>query len=108
MSANVQTILKLANEVEIEMKRLGLSGARNEAPIADGAFGGSAMTFDEWLQLVFLPNLRSAALSDTLPTRSDVAVAAVRNLDGVPGTERLIELLSRIDNIVQQQGDGPQ
>jgi uncharacterized protein YqcC (DUF446 family) len=107
MSTNVQTILTLAKEVEIEMKRLGLWGEELDVPIADGAFGGTATTFEEWLQLVFLPNLRRAASSNTLPASSNVGVAAVRNLDGVAGAERLIELLSRIDSMVEQLNDVP-
>jgi hypothetical protein len=58
--------------------------------------------FEERLQHIFVPNLRKAALSDTYASRSGVAVAAVRNLDGVEGSEHLIGLLSRVDDAIER------
>jgi uncharacterized protein YqcC (DUF446 family) len=96
------TLIKLADEVEAELKTLGLwnSEVTFSTSGASGAFGIGAIPFESWLQCVFLPRLREAATSGMLPKNSAVSVAAVRNLDGIEGSERLIELLSAIDRLV--------
>jgi uncharacterized protein YqcC (DUF446 family) len=96
-------LLGLADEVECEMKKLGLwSTARTPPGKAEKAFGADSMSFEEWLQHVFLPHLKQAALIDSYPSKSSVATAAVRNLDGIEGTERLIAALSQIDSAIEQ------
>jgi uncharacterized protein YqcC (DUF446 family) len=95
-------LLGLADEIESEMKKLNLwnvAGAAATRP--ERAFGADSMSFEEWLQQIFLPNLKQAALTKTYPSSSNVAVAAVRNLDGVDGAARLIDLLSRVDEAIE-------
>ena len=43
----------------------------------------------------------SEAATNTLPTHSKVAVAAIRNLDGLQGADMLIDLLSSVDRLVE-------
>lgn len=94
--------LRLADQVEAEMKNLGLwKSAEAGAEMASGAFGANSVTFEEWLQFTFLPNLRQTAATNTLPTHSKVAVAAIRNLDGLQGADMLIDLLSSVDRLVE-------
>jgi uncharacterized protein YqcC (DUF446 family) len=96
-------LLQLAVEIESEMKKLGLWKPSNEAEEAvGGAFGAGAMTFEEWLQRVFLPNMKAAAQKGVYPRTSSVATAAVRNLDGIDGVARLIELLASVDREIEQ------
>jgi uncharacterized protein YqcC (DUF446 family) len=93
----------LANKVEAEMKKLRLwNKDLNFIPKTNQAFGADSLTFEEWLQSVFLPNLRRAAVDNTFPNRSNIAVAAIRNLDGLENTESLIQLLSKIDDLINR------
>jgi len=103
MTPRQRTALDLAAAIETEMKRLGLwvtTGVDAAQPV--GAFGAGRMPFEQWLQLVFLPNLVSTAQTDTFPASSHVAIAAVRNLDGLDNSDLLIELLSRVDRLVNE------
>ena len=95
-------IIDLANQIEIEMKKIGLwSSAEVPDVKVSGAFGADSMTFEEWLQFRFLPNLRQAAMTNAVPRTSSIAVAAIRNLDGVKGADMLIDLLSRLDRLTE-------
>jgi uncharacterized protein YqcC (DUF446 family) len=90
------------------MKKLHIwSSAEAGEKAASGAFGAGSLTFEEWLQFTFLPNLRKAAATNTLPSNSQVAVAAIRNLDGLQGTDLLIDLLSRVDLLVNRTAESP-
>lgn len=92
----------LADEIETEMKMLGLwNESLKTTNEVRSAFGAESLTFEEWLQSVFLPNLRQAANSNTFPNRSSMALAAIRNLDGLSGTENLIRLLTEVDSLIQ-------
>lgn len=95
--------LHLADQIETEMRRLHLwRSAETGAVKPSGPFGADSVTFEEWLQFTFLPNLRKAAATNTLPTKSKVAVAAIRNFDGLNGADLLIDLLSRVDRLVER------
>ena len=60
------------------------------------------MPFEHWLAQVFLPRLHEARADGQWPPRSDVAVAAYRNLDGQPGVESLLRLLAQLDELINQ------
>jgi uncharacterized protein YqcC (DUF446 family) len=67
------------------------------------AFGSDdGMPFEHWLAQVFLPRLHEARADGQWPPRSDVAVAAYRNLDGQPGVESLLRLLAQLDELINQ------
>ena len=101
-TAKQTLVLHLADEIESAMKKLGLwSSPRDSVPAPTGPFGAGSLTFEEWLQFVMLPNVKTAVATNTLPSRSNVATAAIRNLDGTPGVDQLIELLSRLDRTIE-------
>lgn len=102
MSTRAQTILEYADRVEAEMTRIGLWGEPVTAP-PRGAFGSENMAFEQWLQSVFLPNVRRAAAVNRFPPESYVAVAATRNFDGWSEAQPLIGLLQKIDDAVMKK-----
>lgn len=91
----------LADQLEAELKKAGLW---SEAPSAmvepDGPFGGTSLTFEEWLQTSLLPRLRSDPLVVPLPKSSNLVIAAIRNLDGIDNAAGIFDILSRIDKLV--------
>jgi uncharacterized protein YqcC (DUF446 family) len=102
-------LLHSAGEIESEMKSLGI-WSDTDAPSHDkasGAFGYGSLSFEEWLQFVFVPGLKHAARTGDVHGESDVAVAAIRNLDGIRGVERLIDLIAQVDAAVSN-GSYPQ
>ncbi|MEO7779452.1 MAG: YqcC family protein [Fibrobacteria bacterium] len=58
------------------------------------------MKFEEWLQMIFLPKLLEAENSNIFPKKSQVAIAAIRNFDGMDEVDNLISLLGRVDEII--------
>ena len=73
-----------------------------------GAFGENTMAFDQWIQFVLVPRLRAIVRDrDEFPSGSELAVYAVRALDGDPDGERLHELLYEIDQLVERVPSGP-
>ena len=72
-----------------------------------GAFGENTMTFAQWMQFVLVPRLRGIVRDrDEFPSGSELAVYAVRALDGDPDAERLHDLLYQIDRLVSRVHDG--
>ncbi|MBK0053292.1 YqcC family protein [Stenotrophomonas sp. S39] len=88
----------LVAPIEQALRALGWVEGEVGAPRAvDSPFGIDEMPFEHWLAQVFLPRLHEARADGRWPPRSDVAVAALRNLDGQPGVEPLLQLLTRLD-----------
>ena len=99
------SLAKLLDAIEVELRKLGyLVG--NPAPITgtSSAFGYGQIAFEQWLGQVFLPNARAAVAANNLPKSSQVAAAAVRNLDGVDEADTLLGLLSSFDAKINQMG----
>ena len=65
-----------------------------------GAFGSGAMTFGQWLRWVLVPRAHQAVEAGLLPESSNVAAYAVRELDGAPYGDRLIDALTAFDAAV--------
>ena len=94
-------LVSLADSLEAEMKRIGIWSDKDLSAVSpDGAFGGNSLTFEEWLQATLLPRLRSVDGAGHHPKASHLATAAVRNSDGFDNTSGVIEILSRIDTLV--------
>jgi uncharacterized protein YqcC (DUF446 family) len=68
-----------------------------------GAFGAGTMTFGQWLRWVLVPRAHRALESGVLPESSNVAAYAVRELDGAPYGDRLIDALASLDAAVERR-----
>jgi hypothetical protein len=67
-----------------------------------GAFGENTMAFEQWIQFVLVPRLRGIVRDrGEFPSASQLAVHAVRALDGDTDAERLHELLDALDRLVE-------
>ncbi|ASR43189.1 hypothetical protein BEN78_07130 [Xanthomonas citri pv. mangiferaeindicae] len=91
----------LVEPIEQALRALGwVEGAVGAPRAVASPFGIDEMPFEHWLAQVFLPRLHEARASGQWPPRSDVAVAAYRNLDGQPDTQPLLRLLSQLDALI--------
>jgi uncharacterized protein YqcC (DUF446 family) len=61
------------------------------------AFGADTLAFQEWLQWVLVPRVREGLAAGSLPHRSEVASYAVRELDGAPDADEVIQALMDLD-----------
>ena len=94
------TVLSKLEQIESEMLRIGMWQDKPLEPDQydfRAAFAGDTMTFSQWLQFIFIPNVRSAAASGKFPASSQVAARAVRELDGMDEASGLIHLLGEFD-----------
>ena len=64
------------------------------------AFGADTLAFQEWLQWVLVPRIRVGLAGGGLPGHSEVAAYAVRELDGVPEADALIQALLELDDAI--------
>ena len=55
-----------------------------------------------WLDALRRPRAEDPRAAGQWPPRSDVAVAAWRNLDGQPGAESLLRLLAQLDERINK------
>ncbi len=66
------------------------------------AFLADTMTFYQWLQFVLLPRIREViAEKGEFPSRSQVGVYAVRELDGLTEASELVSLLAEFDDFIE-------
>ena len=92
------------DQIEAEMRRVGMW---QDAPLKPEqlkfrqAFAMDTMTFSQWLQFIFLPRVREAIAANHFPSESSVGVQAVREFDGHPDADRLLELLSQFDSLFE-------
>lgn len=97
------TFGEFADRIETELRALGAWGSPPPDGPVTSAFGLADMAFTQWLEHVLCARLREvAAGSSEPPDRSDVAVQAVRELDGWPEADRLVEILSALDQYVSR------
>lgn len=64
------------------------------------AFGADTLAFQEWLQWVLVPRVREGLAAGSLPHRSEVASYAVRELDGAPDADGVIQALMDLDEAI--------
>jgi len=95
-----QAVLSKLDQIEAEMQRVGLW---QDEPLDPeqydfrAAFAMDTMSFAQWLQFIFVPNVRSAAAVNKFPSTSSVGAQAVREFDSVTEASQLITLLSEFD-----------
>jgi uncharacterized protein YqcC (DUF446 family) len=100
-----QNVLRYAGLIEAEMRRSGYWQNHSLDPRKlqfTQAFALDTMTFAEWLQFVFLPRVREAAVANQFPSGSSVGAQAVREFDGDPRAGRLLSLLAEFDELLEK------
>lgn len=92
-------------EIQRAMRELGLWQSGSLPPDAyefELPFGVDKLTFAQWLQFVFVPRVKTVvAAKGDFPNSSSVGTQAVRELDGVEGGDRLVELLCEFDRFIE-------
>ena len=104
MSDLQRNVLRYADRIEAEMRRIGYwqtEPLRPEQLEFTQAFAMDTMTFAQWLQFVFLPRVREAAAVNQFPSSSSVGAQAVREFDGDPNADPLVQLLSEFDALFE-------
>ena len=103
MSADYMAVERKIDEIEAEMRRIGMW---QEEPLPPEmynftrAFGMDTMAGAQWLQFILIPRVRSIiAERGDFPNGSAVAVWASREFDGYPGADDLHTLLSEFDRL---------
>jgi uncharacterized protein YqcC (DUF446 family) len=89
-----------AEQIEKEMRRIGVWQKQPLRPEQLGfkqAFAMDTMTFSQWLQFIFLPRVCECVASNNFPPSSSVGTHAIREFDGCPETDHLVQLLSEFD-----------
>src|ERR1700675_4028215 len=83
------------------MKRAGawdVARPSDEAFANMGAFGMNTMAFEQWLRLVFVPNVETLIeKGGPWPSTSQIAVHATREGDGNPTISELVPALQAFD-----------
>jgi uncharacterized protein YqcC (DUF446 family) len=93
-------VIRYADRIEHEMRRIGYwqhQPLRPEQMQFKKAFAMDTMAFTQWLQFVFLPRVREAAVSKQFPSSSSVGTQAVREFDGDDNAGKLTEILAEFD-----------
>jgi uncharacterized protein YqcC (DUF446 family) len=101
-----QSVSDLLDEIEREMRTCGLWQSRPLEPEQmhfTQAFGMDTMSFDQWLQFIFIPRVREAVVKNSFPASSQVGAQAVREFDTVPAASGLVTLLSRFDALFRNR-----
>jgi uncharacterized protein YqcC (DUF446 family) len=100
------TVQRTLDAIESEMKRIGMWQADPLAPgkFDDmGPFGANTMSFEQWLQFVFVPNVRAiVAERGEFPSQSQVSQKAYREWKmwgDMPDVDTLLELLRKFDSL---------
>lgn len=100
-----------ADEIEVELKRLGRwteKSLPDEAFENMGAFGSNTMSFEQWLQFILIPRIRQIVLEKgELPQESNLAPYAIRNYDGDDRTEYLQDILYHLDQLINKKNVEP-
>ncbi len=94
---------RIADRIEEQLRSVGWwSAVPPSEPIA-GPFGAANATFTQWLQFVLVPRLRGvAAGTSEPPSDSSVGAKSVREFDGMPEADPLIDVLTDLDDLVRR------
>ena len=107
-------IAQQLDAIETEMKRIGYwqtdpptELARKIAAGEISSFLDPGISFEQYLQLVFLPMARERVRRDDLPRESNMGLMAMRQYDyhsHVEEAQPLLVLLARLDELVEAAG----
>jgi len=102
MQSIEKKLTSLISKLEGEMKVIGCWNYENTAS-PNAAFGGETMSFEGWLECVFIPNVKEAISKKKYPSdASHIGVAAIRNFDGQPKFQKITDLLFDIDSLLNK------
>ena len=93
-------VLEKLDLIETEMRKIGVWQSEPLEPDQydfRAAFAGDTMTFSQWLQFIFIPNVKIAVENGKFPSSSQVAAQAVREFDGMDEASNLVAILSEFD-----------
>ncbi len=101
---------KVAQEIEKienEMKRIHMwqdDPLPSEKYEFKEAFASDTMTFNQWLQFIFVPRVHEVLdTNGGFPPRSMVSTKAIREFDGYDEAGELVKLLSEFDDLINKQ-----
>ena len=116
MTAREREVLEKLDGIERELRRIGFwdpaldtdTVRQNAASIVEqkGESPAIHMPFETWLQAVFIPSARRAAIQGNLPGSSQVGLMAMRAYDyhsSVPEATLLLRLLNEFDALVEER-----
>jgi uncharacterized protein YqcC (DUF446 family) len=103
-------IARHLDAIEAEMKRIDYWQVEPPAQLLERlkagetlSFTGSGISFEQYLQLVFLPNARRRVSDDNLPASSNMGVIAMRQYDYhsyVEEAQPLLSLFRELDRLI--------
>jgi len=110
-----QKILQQLDAIEAEMKRIGIWDSSPPVDLQEKVNTGEiksyldAPSFELWLQCIFIPNAKTVARKDTLPTKSQVSQMAMRQYNYhsfVEEAQTLLNLLEDFDALINSSHVG--
>src|SRR4051812_18166950 len=109
MNPDYTKLSALTFAIEAELKTLNAWSAAPIAPeklIDMGAFGSNTMAFEEWIQFILLKRIKQIIdEKDTLPSESMISTYAIREFDGNPDYDNLMDLLRQLDDLSNGEED---
>ena len=103
MAISYEVVEKKIDEIEAEMKRIGMWQDEELPPEAynfNTPFGMGSMAGQQWLQFILVPRVREIiAEKGEFPQSSSVSAWAVREFDGYDEAGDLVGLLYEFDRL---------
>lgn len=98
-------------DIEAEMRRIGLwehTPPPEEALASLAPFCHDTLTFEQWLQWVFLPKMKQVVESgEEFPASSDIQPLAEYRLGQLPlATDHLLQLIQQFDDFINRTYQG--
>ena len=105
MNATVEQIQAKIEQIEAEMKRIGMwqqTALEPEKYEFKAAFAMDTMAYSQWLQFVFIPRVHEViAGKGPFPRQSNVGTQAIREFDGLDEASDLITMLCEFDGLIE-------
>jgi len=104
MPPNYEIVEAKLAQIEAEMKRIGMWQKETPSPenlVVTKAFGADKLSFDQWLQFIFIPRVKDIlAEKGSFPSGSQVSAQAYREWKmwgDEPNVDQLLQLLQEFD-----------
>ena|SRR5687768_7914780 len=103
MAVSYEVVEQKIDEIEAEMKRIGMWQEEDLPPEAyefKAPFGMGSMAGQQWLQFILIPRVRGIIeKGGQFPKSSEVSAWAVREFDGYEEAGDLVTLLYEFDRL---------